>query len=83
LWLGTANARLGGVAPQIDSEDLIDVVGVAEILSLSNRSTVSTYQKRYPDMPRPVIDLGGGRTRLWSRREMLAWATATGRVRTK
>jgi glutathione-regulated potassium-efflux system ancillary protein KefG len=71
------------VAPQIDSEDLIDVVGVAEILSLANRSSVSTYQKRYPDMPRPVVDLGGGRTRLWSRREMLAWASATGRVRTK
>jgi glutathione-regulated potassium-efflux system ancillary protein KefG len=71
------------VAPKIDSEDLIDVVGVAEILSLANRSSVSTYQKRYKDMPRPVIDLGGGRTRLWSRKAMLAWASATGRARTK
>ena len=44
--------------------DLIDAHDVAAILGLSNRNGVSVYQKRYPDRPRPVLDLGNGRTRL-------------------
>ena len=52
--------RLYLVAPRIDLEDLVDAHGVAEILGLSHRNTVSQYQKRYPDMPRPIVDLGGG-----------------------
>ena len=71
------------MAPQVNTEDLIDAAGVAEVLSLASRTSVSVYQKRYPDMPRPVIDVGHGRTRLWSRKAMLAWAKATGRLRTK
>ena len=38
--------------------------GLATLLGLSQRNTVSRYQRRYPDMPRPVIDLGPGRPRL-------------------
>jgi hypothetical protein len=33
---------------------------VAELLGLSQPNFVSLYQLRYPDMPRPVIDLGQG-----------------------
>lgn len=62
------------MAPRIDSEDLVDAHGVAEILGLSHRNTVSQYQQRYPDMPRPIVDLGGGRTKLWLRTEMQRWA---------
>ena len=71
------------MARQVDPDDLIDSVIVAELLGLANRSSVSVYQKRYQDMPRPLVDLGQGRSRLWSRKAMLAWATANGRVRTK
>ena len=71
------------MARPVDPEDLIDSVTVAELLGLASRSSVSVYQKRYEDMPRPVVDLGQGRSRLWSRRAVLAWANATGRVRTK
>jgi hypothetical protein len=71
------------VARAVDPDDLIDSVTVAELLGLASRSSVSVYQKRYQDMPRPVVDLGQGRSRLWSRRAVLAWANATGRVRTK
>jgi glutathione-regulated potassium-efflux system ancillary protein KefG len=71
------------VAQKIDPDDLIDSLGVAEILTLASRASVSTYQKRYQDMPRPVVELGEGRIRLWSRSAMLKWATKTGRVRTK
>jgi hypothetical protein len=62
------------VARLIDSEDLTDANGVAEILQLSHRNTVSQYQRRYSDMPRPVVDLAGGRTKLWLRSEIISWA---------
>ncbi|MBV9798924.1 MAG: hypothetical protein JO039_12830 [Solirubrobacterales bacterium] len=35
---------------------------------------MSEYQTRYADMPRPVIDLGAGRSRLWLRPEVERWA---------
>lgn len=57
----------------IDTDDVIDAQGVADLLSLAHRNTVSLYQRRYPEMPRPVIDLGQGRCKLWSREEVEAW----------
>jgi glutathione-regulated potassium-efflux system ancillary protein KefG len=62
------------MAPRVNTEDLLDAQGVAELLGLSQRTAVSVYQRRYPDMPRPVVTLGGGRTRLWLRPEIEAWA---------
>ena len=62
------------MTPLVRTEDLIDAHEVAAILGLSNRNGVSVYQKRYPDMPRPVLDLGNGRTRLWLRKEVETWA---------
>ena len=57
----------------LDPEELIDAHGVAELLGLAQRNTVSAYQRRYPDMPRPVINLGQGRCKLWLRSEVEAW----------
>jgi predicted DNA-binding transcriptional regulator AlpA len=68
------------VAPTIRTEDLIDAKGIAALLGLSQRNAVSLYQRRYSDMPRPVIDLGPGRPKLWLRSEIVAWATETGRL---
>jgi predicted DNA-binding transcriptional regulator AlpA len=62
------------MAPRINSEDLIDSEGVADVLGLSHRTTVTGYLRRYPDMPRPVVNLGRGRVRLWLRPEVEAWA---------
>lgn len=64
------------MTPRVRTEDLIDAVEVARILGLAHRNTVSTYLRRYPDMPRPVVDLGRSRPRLWLRQEVLAWAKA-------
>ena len=61
---------------KVDVDDLIDTQGVATILGLSHRNTVSEYQARYDDMPRPDVDLGGGRSRLWLRPEVERWAAA-------
>ena len=54
-------------------DDLIDARDVARILGLSHRNTVSLYLRRYPDMPRPVLDLGPGRPSLWLRPEIERW----------
>jgi predicted DNA-binding transcriptional regulator AlpA len=55
-------------------EDLLDAHGVAELLGLSHPNTVSVYQHRYEDMPRPALDLGKGRVKLWLRPEIETWA---------
>lgn len=62
------------MSPRVDTEDLIDAHEVARILGLSHFQSVSTYQRRYEDMPRPVVDLGIGRPRLWVRSEIVRWA---------
>ena len=62
------------MGPKVATEDLVDAHGVAEVLGLAQRNTVSVYQRRYPDMPRPVVDLGRGRPKLWLRPEIEGWA---------
>jgi len=68
--------NLRRVAPRVNTEDLIDARGVAEILGLAHRNTVSVYQRRYAEMPRPVVDLGPVRTKLWLRPEVERWAAS-------
>lgn len=63
----------------VEVADLIDAHGVATLLGLSQRNTVSRYQQRYPEMPRPVIDLGPGRPRLWLRSQVIDWMREQGR----
>jgi glutathione-regulated potassium-efflux system ancillary protein KefG len=62
------------MTPRIDTEDLVDAHGVAQLLGLSHRNSVSLYQRRYADMPRPVVELGRGRIKLWLRSEIMGWA---------
>ena len=72
------------MAPMVATEDLIDAQGVADLLGLSHRNSVSLYQRRYEDMPRPVVDLGDGRVKLWLRPEIQRWAeelSSVGRTR--
>lgn len=57
----------------IDADDVIDARVVAEILGLSHPNSVSLYQRRYRDMPRPVIDMGQGKCKLWLRSEIVEW----------
>lgn len=57
----------------VDVEDLIDAHEVAALLGLAHPNTVHQYQRRYPDMPRPVLDRGGLRARLWLKSEITAW----------
>ena len=67
--------------PLVATEDLIDAQEVARLLGLSQRNSVSLYLKKYTDMPRPVIDLGPNRPRLWLRPEIESWLVRRGPVR--
>jgi predicted DNA-binding transcriptional regulator AlpA len=58
---------------KVDIDDLIDANGVAEMLGLSHRNSVTTYQRRYPSMPRPAVNLPKSRIRLWLRSEIRQW----------
>lgn len=75
------------MSPRVATEDLLDAQGVADVLRLSHRNTVFQYQRKYEDMPRPVVDLGEGRVKLWLRPQIERWATrhvaARGRARMK
>ena len=64
---------------EVDIDDLIDVNGVAALLGLTHRNTVTTYLRRYPDMPRPVVEFKTSRIRLWLRAEIVDWIETTGR----
>lgn len=57
----------------VQTEDMIDAHGVAALLGLAHPNSVSTYQRRYEDMPRPVVDLGRGRCKMWLGAEVKAW----------
>jgi AcrR family transcriptional regulator len=56
-----------------DLDALIDAGEVAAILGLAHRNSVSTYRSRYLDFPAGRPAPGGGRSRLWTREEILAW----------
>ena len=62
------------MCPLVDTDDLCDAREVARLIGLSHANSVAGYQRRYLDMPRPVLDLGVGRPRLWSRAAVLVWA---------
>ena len=57
----------------VNTDDLIDSRELAALLGLAHPNSVSLYQRRYRSMPRPVVDLGRGRPRLWLRPAIEAW----------
>ncbi|MBU8896841.1 hypothetical protein DRW03_16170 [Corallococcus sp. H22C18031201] len=61
------------MCPLVNTKHLIDAQGVAGLLHLRHTNSVSTYLRRYPDMPRPVLDLGTGRPRLWLKPQVIRW----------
>lgn len=65
------------------NEDLVDAQWVADMLGLTHRNAVSTYQRRFVDMPRPEVDPGPGRPKLWHRGKVEQWAINTGRIHRK
>jgi predicted DNA-binding transcriptional regulator AlpA len=66
----------------VDVDELVDAHDVAAMLGLSHATSVHLYQRRYPDMPRPVLDRGGRRARLWLRSEISEWDARRSRTGT-
>lgn len=56
-----------------NTDDIVDAQGVADLLGRDRRNAVSSYQKWYPGMPRPVVGRGQGRCKLWRRTEIKKW----------
>lgn len=61
------------VGQNVNTDDLVGAAEVQAILGLSHPSSVSTYLRRYPDFPRPVVDLAASRVRLWVRHDVEHW----------
>jgi glutathione-regulated potassium-efflux system ancillary protein KefG len=59
---------------RVDVNDLVDATDVAHILGLAHANSVYLYLRRYPTMPRPVVDRGPKRAKLWLRSEVEIWA---------
>ena len=71
-------SRLCLVGGKVDPDELIGAAEVQAILRLSHPSSVTTYLKRYPDFPKPVVDLSGSRVRLWNRQDIMRWQERRG-----
>jgi glutathione-regulated potassium-efflux system ancillary protein KefG len=59
-----------------------DLVGAAEasrILGLSHATSVTTYLRRYPDFPKPVVDVSSSHARLWNRKDIERWHRERGK----
>jgi len=61
------------VSELIDPHDLIDAREAAAMLGYAHAETFHALVRRRSDVPRPVIDKGKGRSRLWSRTELIGW----------
>lgn len=58
---------------KVDVDDLVDAHEVAEMLGLAQPNSVHLYQRRYPEMPRPIVDRGSRRAKLWLKSEVQDW----------
>ena len=64
---------ISGMGRRVDVDDLINSAEVADLVGLTHINSVSTYLRRYPDFPRPVVDKSDGQIRLWLREEVGTW----------
>lgn len=74
-----ARTSVHTVGRTVDVDELVDAADVAVLLGLSHSNTVHSYLGRYPDMPRPVVDRGPNRAKLWVRSDIQAWANQRGK----
>lgn len=70
------STRIISMGHDVNTDDLVDSRGVADLLGLAQHHSVSVYRKRYDDFPQPVVDMGAGRCLLWRRADVEAWAVA-------
>lgn len=59
------------MARWVDLDELLDAAGVAEVLGLASRNSISTYRGRYGDFPAPVRTFGA--SPVWTRQQIEVW----------
>lgn len=62
----------------VDVDELIDAVECAQIAGFNSPTAISVYLSR-GSFPKPIIDRGGRRARLWLRRDVLDWVKLRGK----
>jgi predicted DNA-binding transcriptional regulator AlpA len=72
-WVvGFQVTNVASMGRQVDVDDLVDAHEVAILLGLAQPNSVYLYQRRHPEMPRPVVDRGPRRAKLWLQSEIIA-----------
>lgn len=66
---------------QVDVDDLVDSLAIADRLNMADTTAVLNLARRHEDFPEPVA-IFGGRVRVWVWPEVEGWAKATGRLPT-
>jgi predicted DNA-binding transcriptional regulator AlpA len=56
----------------VNLDDLVDAAEIAELVGFNSPTAVSVYLSR-GSFPKPVIDRGGRRARLWLRQDIIEW----------
>lgn len=67
------------VAEKLDPSDLVGAADVSQILGLSHATSVTTYLRRYPDFPKPLVEVSSSHARLWSRQDIERWHRRRGK----
>ena len=61
----------------VDVDDLVGAAEIAERLGVKRPHLIHDWRRRYPEFPKPVVELIG--ILLWDWNEVQRWAKSTGR----
>ena len=63
---------------QVDADDLVTAVDIAERLGLAGPAAVHNWTQRHDDFPAPIRKFGT--IRVWCWTDIAAWLDETGRI---
>lgn len=63
---------------KVDVDDLVGAAEIAERLGVKRPHLIHDWRRRYPEFPKPIIELIG--ILLWDWSEVQDWADSTGRL---
>ena len=63
---------------KIDLEYLVGAAEIAQRLNVKRPHLIHDWRRRYPEFPKPIVELTG--ILLWDWRDIATWAKATQRI---
>jgi hypothetical protein len=66
------------VGKKIDLDYLVGAAEIAQRLNVKRPHLIHDWRRRYPDSPKPIVELTG--ILLWDWRDIATWAKATQRI---